>query len=137
MNYIVCGPPGSGKTTWANQRKRWGDVVVDIDTLFEAVTGLPWYEKPDALVPLVLELQEAALKWIARNPERFMNAFVITGGARKAQRERLAERLEAEVIVLDVSPDECLRRIAADPRRGDKAQSWGPLVYKWWREYEK
>lgn len=135
--YVVCGPPGSGKTTWVGERKRWGDVVVDMDAMFAAATGLPWYEKPEALVKLVLELQETALRWIERNPERFVNAWVITGGARRAARERLARRLDAEVVVMEISPDECLRRIAADPRRAGQAQAWGPLVHRWWSEYER
>lgn len=137
MNYIVCGPPGSGKTSWVERRRKWGDVVVDMDALFSAVTGLPWYEKPESLVKLVLELQEATLRWLERNPERFVNAFVITGGARRGARERLAGRLDGEVVVMETAPDECLRRIAADPRRAEKAQAWGPLVYRWWSEYER
>lgn len=137
MNYVVCGPPGSGKTTWVTNRQRWGDVVVDMDELFVAVTGLPWYEKPEALVKLVLELQETALRWIERNPARFVNAWVITGGAKAAGRARLAGRLQAKVVVLETPPDECLRRIAADTRRAEKMERWSPLVYKWWREYER
>lgn len=137
MNYVVCGPPGGGKTTWVKGQKRWGDVVVDMDALFAAVTGLPWYEKPEALVPLALELQETALRWIERNPGRFMNAWVITGGAKLAGRKRLRKRLGAEVVMLATPPDECLRRIAADPRRAEEMERWMPLVHKWWQEYEK
>lgn len=138
MNYIVCGPPASGKTTWVEGRKRWGDVVVDVDALFAAVTGLPWYEKPEGLVKLVLDVQDGILRWVERNPGRFMNAWVITGGPKAAQRQRLAARLDATVVVLEASPDECLRRIAADPRRGSAVvEQWRPLVLKWWREYER
>lgn len=141
MNYVVCGPPGAGKTTWVMARAKWGDVVLDVDALFVAVTGLRPYEKPEALLKLVLELQETTLRWIERNPGRFVNAWVIAGGAKVSQRARLARRLgvtEAEgVIVLETSPDECLRRIAADPRRAEEMQGWAPLVHKWWSEYER
>lgn len=137
MNYIVCGPPGGGKTTWVGERRRWGDVVVDMDALFAAATGLEWYEKPEALVKLVLEMQETMLRWIERNPGRFTNAWIITGGQRLASRMRLASRLGAEIVVLETPPDECLRRIAADPRRAGRMEGWRPLVYKWWREYER
>lgn len=139
MDYVVCGPPGSGKTTWVRERMRWGDVVVDVDALFAAVTGLPWYEKPDALVPLVLELAESAVAWMRTNSDRYVNGFVITGGATRRERERWASRVVvAELVMLAVPPDECLRRIAADPRRGTgTVEGWREIVERWWREYER
>lgn len=137
MNYVICGPAGAGKTTWVRERARWGDVVVDMDALFAAATGLPWYEKPESLVKLVLEMQETMLRWIERNPGRFANAWVITGGAKLAQRTRLAKRLDGKIVVMERPPDECLRRIAADERREGKMELWRPVVYRWWAEYER
>ena len=37
---VVCGPPGSGKSTHVDGHKQPGDLVVDIDALYVALTGL-------------------------------------------------------------------------------------------------
>jgi predicted kinase len=137
--HIVCGPPGSGKTGYVEQQRKWGDVIVDVDALYQAISGLPCYEKPKSLLDLVLSLRNALLTLLPRYQDRFYNAWIITGGARLESRTRLALRYDAcgvRVHVLEVSPGECLRRIGHDPRRADKVREWQELVHKWWREYE-
>lgn len=111
--------------------------MVDLDALFAAVTGLPWYEKPEALMPLMLELREHLLRLVERHEGRFMNAWVIAGAPTRAERERLRARLDGRVVILETDPGECLRRIAADPRRAGQVEGWRPLVAKWWGEYER
>ena len=47
--YIVYGPPMSGKTSYVIEHMEKGDIVVDMDSLYKAVTLLPKYDKPDNL----------------------------------------------------------------------------------------
>lgn len=132
---IVCGPPGSGKTRYVRERARRGDLIVDLDALFVALSGLPWYEKPDELLPYAAAARDAVIDRLQRGGLR--QAWIIMGGAKRAQREALAARLHATVVMLDVAPDECLRRIQQDERRADRWRAWEPLVRDWWREYEQ
>lgn len=134
---LVCGPPGSGKTTYVNERKRWGDLVVDVDALFVALTGgLDWYEKPAALLPYVLEARDAVIDRLVQGDDDLGRAWVITSEADAVKRQALARRLGASVVVLAVSASECLRRISSDQRRADKAEQWRPIVERWWSDYQ-
>lgn len=137
MFNIVCGPPGSGKSTFVERNRKSGDVIVDVDALYHAITGLPYYDKPNALLDLVLTMRDVLLANLPRYKDRFHNAWIITGGASLESRTRLAMRYNARVFIIETSPSECLRRIANDPRRSDKVALWQEPVYKWWREYER
>lgn len=135
--FLVCGPPGSGKTTYVNERKRWGDLVIDVDTLFVALTGgLDWYEKPVVLLPFVLEARDAVIDRLAQGDDDLGRAWVITSEADAVKRQALARRLGATVVVLAVSASECLRRISSDSRRADKSDLWRPIVERWWNDYQ-
>jgi 5-methylcytosine-specific restriction protein A len=134
---MVCGPMGSGKTTYVNQRKHWGDLVLDVDALFVALSGgMDWYDKPAALLPYVMKAMDAVIARLCQGDDDLGRAWVITSEADAVKRQRLAQRLGASVVVLDVSASECLRRIAADPRRADKVALWQPLIARWWDEYQ-
>ena len=131
----VCGPPGSGKSSYVQERAKWGDLVVDVDALYGAVSGLPLYEKPDVLLPLVMEARDALIARLSR-PSQVRHAWVILGGARREDRARLTSR-GARAVVLEIEASECIRRIALDPRRSANWRLWEPLVREWWERYER
>lgn len=132
---LVCGPPGSGKTTYVEQRKQWGDIVVDVDWLWMALTGEPYYHKPDGLLPYVLAARDAVINKLSQSGE-VRRAWVITGAPTLRERQDLARKLRAEIVVLEVSEAECIQRIRNDDRRGHNADAWREYVKRWWREYE-
>lgn len=137
MITIVSGPPGAGKTTYARQRMHWGDLIVDVDGLYAALSGLPWYEKPDCLLPFVLEARDAVLTRLLRESE-VRHAWVITSEADSDKRRRLAQWTRATtVIVLETSANDCMKRIANDDRRKEHAQLWVSLVNQWWKDYSR
>lgn len=128
---LVCGPPGCGKTTFVAEHKLWGDLIVDLDAIASALSGLPSHEKPRGLMPFVWEARDAVLGKLARHPVR---AWIIATMPKLVERQRMAQRMGAQVIVLDVGVEECLRRIV---ERGGKADVWRPLVAGWWEKYER
>ena len=132
---LVCGPPGSGKTTYVREHARPGDLIVDVDALWSAVSGLDWYDKPDALLPFVLAAREALIRRLAQ-ANSIRHAWVITAGASSYDRDQYARRIGAHVVVLEVDADECLRRIATDARREARGSVWPGLVRDWWRDYQ-
>jgi predicted kinase len=127
---VVCGPPGAGKTTYVLSRAKRGDLIVDLDRIFEAVSGLPLYDKPDALAPFVWQARDAILDRLSR-PSDITNAWIITSGARRKDRAALAARLRAEIVVLDTAAEECKRRLVDRPA----TRPWNTLIEQWWADY--
>jgi len=131
----ICGPPGSGKTAYVTERAQSGELIVDVDALFHALSGLPWYDKPRPLLKYVLAARDGAMDEL----ERFQNigAWIIADAPTRAERNALRDRFDAEVTVLETPSGVCLERLAQDDRRPGQLAEWMPRVLSWWKRYEK
>jgi hypothetical protein len=130
--FIVYGSPLSGKTTLVNQLAERGDMILDIDKLFECISGQSLYDKPDNLRFNVFALRDKMLGMIKTRYGKWMDAYVIGGYANKQGRERTARELGAELIYAESTRDECYRRAAA---LTDVKSDWVKYIDKWWDEY--
>ena len=128
--YIVYGSPLSGKRTLVNQMLEYGDMIVDLDELFRAISGQELYNHPAGLRFNVFALRDKMIDMIKTRYGKWNDAYVITGGANKSEREKLAQELGAESIFCESTKAECLAR-AAEERAG--RERW---VEKWWDEYQ-
>lgn len=131
---IVCGPPGSGKTSYVKSQAKWGDLIIDLDAIYCALSGLDWYEKPDALLPFVLVVRDALLRQLSRE-SKVRHAWFITSEPRRGVLEKIKVSLGANQIMMDTSPTECVRRISQDARRKDKWQQWEKIVNRWFERH--
>lgn len=127
---LIAGPSGSGKTTLVNQHRRPGELLIDYDHLFQALTGLPAYHKPDALFPHIQAARLALLDALALHP---VPAWAVTADPDRPRVLALAARLRAELTVLRVPAADGLARIAADPTRTDTNRPFAQAVAAWHR----
>lgn len=134
---IVCGPPGSGKSSYVRERSQRGDLTVDLDALACALSGCPSYDQPEGILDFALHCQYACINALAiGTPMR--HAWVIVRGAFAAERRQLHRLFDAQVVVLAVPADECLRRIGHDEARCVVPYSeWERRVRGWWAAYEQ
>lgn len=133
--YIVFGAPLSGKKTFVQERMRRGDLVVDMDALYHAVSMLPSYDKPDNLLSNIRGIHNLLIDNIKTRYGKWTNAWIIGGYADKYKRERLADDLGAELIFCDVSREECLRRLEADEVRRYRQDEWRGYIEKWFEQF--
>lgn len=135
--YLVYGPPLAGKSEFVRQQMRRGDLVVSMDTLYAAVSGLPEYDKPDNLFSNVMGLHNQLIDNVKTRMGKWSNAWVIGGYADKFKRERIADTLGAELIYIDVSREECYARIEEDERLMYRKAEWRGYVDKWFEQYRE
>lgn len=135
---IVCGPPGSGKSSYVEQRIRWGDIVIDMDKLWVAISGQKEYDKPEGLLPYVLNMRDGLYRALETSKGKAQHVWIIAGLPKAEDRNGLRNRFKTEnVIVLETPHVTCLRNIRNDPRREQRWEHWQELVGKWWMKYEK
>lgn len=116
--FIVYGSPCAGKSTWVNKVAGYGDIIMDMDSIWECITNSDKYHKPDALKRNVFAIRDTILEQIKMRLGNWSQAFVIGGYPNKMERERLAEILGAELIHIDTDKETCLSRAKNDEWRG-------------------
>ena len=132
--YYVYGAPCSGKTSFVNSIKGNSDIVVDMDNIWQCITGGKRYEKPNALKLNAFMVRDCLTDMIKTRAGKWERAFVIEGGARQSDRERKITLLGAEPIFIDTDKETCLKRLANDNTRENKEQC-KEYIEQWFEDY--
>lgn len=133
--FIVYGMPLSGKSTYVEERKGRLDIVLDMDSLYQAITWLPPYEKPDSLFRLVRSVYNHLLDAVKTRTGRWRTAWVIGGFPDKYQREKLADELGAELVYMECTRDEAISRIMQDEELRHRVEEYTGYIDKWIERY--
>ena len=131
--YIVYGSPLSGKTTLVRELMSYGDLVLDIDSLWQAVTFQPAHVKPKNVRFNIFKLRDEMLDQIKMRYGGWYDAYIIGGYPDKHERERLAQTLGAELIYCESTKEECLERL----EQSGKPESWREYIIDWWERYSE
>lgn len=130
--FLVIGPSGSGKSTYVREHAQRGDLILDFDLLFAAISNLPIYDKPPQLTGFVLAARTAIIHEIGLI-DHIPHAWIIRNKITRQEVQQMREQLGAEVIELRESPEECKRRIDADPQRpAEQRKQWHQRIDEWW-----
>lgn len=105
---VVCGPPASGKTTWVQQRRKAGDLVLDVDAIGATVFGCTEHEWPDTAVPMMSAIREAVVRFVKQRWQG--KAYLIVSDKHSAQ--QCAQAIGAEIVTMDTGLDTCRQRAA-------------------------
>lgn len=136
--YYVWGAYCAGKTTFVNEIKGNSDLVVDIDNIWQCVTGGARYFKPNALKTNVFAIRDLLLDQVRTRAGKWEKAYVIEGGALKGERLRRIAFLQAEDIFIDTDEMTCLKRLASDDTRTPEQKiEWEQYIKQWFKDFQE
>jgi predicted kinase len=134
---LVCGPQGAGKSNYVAQHMRPGDLVVDLNGLWAALSHSQSHQMPEENFAFACEARDAVYRRIAQGSKKVGHrAWIITQASSIAERRRIAALVRSQrTVVLETSPDSCIERLTSsnDPR---PLQDIVTAIERWWREYE-
>jgi predicted kinase len=112
---LVVGPPGSGKSTFVEQNKKDGDIVIDLDEIKSELTGKPAHSfAPRNIVEESIKIRN---KRIEELQEKVLTGktlwIILTGGVNKDRFIWKMMLMPYRTYVMNCSSVECIRRIKA------------------------
>ena len=131
--YIVYGSPLSGKNSYVESIRESGDLVVDIDSIWQCVSGEERYKKDGRLKAVVFKIRDTLLECVKYRQGKWENAFIIGGYPYKGERERLQKELNAQLIYVESTKEECLQRLEESKER---PREWKKFIEEWWEGFE-
>ena len=132
--YIVYGSPLSGKTTYVKENRNAGDLVIDIDRIWDCISD-EGYLKPSGLKSVTFAVRDTLLDAVKKRLGFWHTAYLIGGYPLISERERLQKETGGELIFIDTPKDECLRRLEEIDDNRDK-EAWRGYIEKWWGLYK-
>ena len=133
--FIVYGSPLSGKSSYVAEVMNEGDLVIDLDNIWECVSGQPRYVKPNRLKSVVFAVRDNLLESVKYRRGKWLNAYIIGGYPYQAERERLTDMLGAREVYIDTGREECLNRLLACEDNRDVTE-WTKYINDWWLQYQ-
>lgn len=135
--FIVYGSPCSGKSTFVQSVATEDDLIVDLDSIWQMISVNDRYSKPAALKSVVFQLRDSLYDIIKYRSGKWHNAYVITGGALKGDRERLQQRIGAdELIHIDTSMEDCLRQLMNRSSSEEQYKQWEKYIVDYFAQFQ-
>jgi len=130
---IVCGPPGSGKSTYINERIGPNDILIDFDAIQQKLSGRPIHQTTREYLVPTLDERNRMLRALAHDTTH-TRAWFIVSAPDPRERATWGKRLGGEVVTMDTPLDECVRRIKADASRRGHVDRMVKAAAEWWSE---
>ena len=131
--FLVYGSPLAGKTSYVETVRQPGDLIVDIDRIWECVSCCPSHSKPTRLNAVVFGLRDRLMEMVKYKVGKWNNAYIVGGFPLISERERICKELGAREIFIDTDKETCLQRLQSSTDRA--FDDYKGFIEEWWRRY--
>lgn len=128
--YAVFSPPMGTGAEYVRQAKGKGDLVLDMDTLWQSLTLDESLDKPTTINDVIFPVRNLVIDKINLRAGRWQRAWVTSSEAYPSGRQDLIRRLGGEPIFTDDTEEECLARLYAQPE-GRDVKLYERLIREW------
>ena len=116
MNYLIYGAPCSGKSTYVKEHMKKGDLICDLDLIYEAIGSADGHDADLYLHEVATQLQETLYAIIRERKGRWKDAYVITLAHTEAEVQEAKGLVDAdECIYIDTPYEVCMERAKERP----------------------
>ena len=126
---IVIGAPCSGKNTYVAKHKRDGDMVWDFDKIHSALTDTESHNHQEQIRKYIFLMRETLYKELKNEKE--LRVWIINSSPLKEVRQKLAQELNAEIIFIQRSQDECL-----EVAKNERPEQWENFITSYFERLE-
>lgn len=131
MIYLVYGSPCSGKSTYIKEHMNDGDIVCDVDLLYEAIGCRKAHDADLWVHETALKLKNTLLGIIRDRDGMWKDAYVVSTANTEEKIKKDKERINAdECIFVDTPYDVCMERAK------DRPQYFKYLIEEWFATKE-
>ena len=127
--FIVMGASCSGKSTYVRNNANSKDLVFDFDNIHQAISNNPSHIHIDNLKRYVFDVRDALYKRLKK--DKSTNAWIINSSPYKKVRKQLVEELDARIIYIQRTKEECLR-VAEEER----PREWKEYIENYFERFE-
>ena len=131
--YLVYGAPLSGKSEWVHENMNEGDLVIDIDSIWQCVSGCDRYVKPNRLRSIVFTVRDRLIEACKYRAGSWCNCYVIGGYPLSSERDRLCRELGAREVFIESTKDECFSKLESVP--GINKDEWKKFIEDWFEKF--
>ena len=116
MVYLIVGSPCSGKSTYIKEHMGDGDIVCDVDLIYEAIGTRKAHDADLYVHEVALQLKEKLLDIIRDRDGGWKDAYVVSIANTDEKVQKAKERINAdEVIFIDTPYEVCIERAKDRP----------------------
>jgi predicted kinase len=137
--FLVCGSPGSGKSTYISENKSERDLVVDLDYICAALNGNKVNIHFDnvSILSVALEVRNLLYNIIRKRSGKWNRAYVSNTNTNLGEIRAIANDLGADIVLIDTPLMECIHRIRNDPSRKNMTKVYERLAVEWHKNFNK
>ena len=133
---IVTGPPASGKSSYVQENKQDGDLIIDWERLANAITGSDARQQGETAIELIGEMRRAAISKIEKIIDQAdSNVWLIIGAPTSKERLELKQKLNAKLVLILCDKNLSIDRIKQDKERSLASEEQIKAVERWWSKY--
>lgn len=116
MTYLIYGSPCSGKSTYIKEHMKDGDIVCDVDLIYQAISNHDAHDADLYVHEVALKLKSAFLDIIRDRGGNWSDAYVISIANTEAKVKADMERIKADkAIFIDTPYEVCMERAKERP----------------------